>query len=212
MACVLCGKALQNCVSAGTRRLEKRRPWGGISGILDTRRAEQGQPQEPQHSDPSGEAGSTGPACAFRINKSALGRPSRKGWAGCSRRGAPKGNPSRLILPLDAEGQGNIVSRKASQPNPHRAPTVAPGLCDQPPSKAATNRHRSATPGVQMPVRIRRYRRPVLGVSILSQASSPVLPELHTLWLLSVYSLSFSTLCFAIRLDVLTTIGATGDN
>ena len=34
---------------------------GRISGILVTPRAEVGQPQEPQHSDPKGEAGPTGP-------------------------------------------------------------------------------------------------------------------------------------------------------
>ena len=40
---------------------------GGMSGILATRRADKGQPQELQHSDPQGEAGPTVPARAFRI-------------------------------------------------------------------------------------------------------------------------------------------------
>lgn len=36
-------------------------------------------------------------------------RPSQKGWAGCSRGGVSKGNPSRLVLPFDAEGSGDGI-------------------------------------------------------------------------------------------------------
>jgi hypothetical protein len=49
------------------RRHQHRAAAGGMSGILVTRRAEGGQPQEPQQSGPQGEAGSTGPARAFRM-------------------------------------------------------------------------------------------------------------------------------------------------
>jgi hypothetical protein len=72
---------------------------GRTSGILVTSRAETGQPQEPQHSDPKGEAGPTGPARGVPLDRRP--RQSRRfqkirvggEFEGRGFRGAPRRRP-----------------------------------------------------------------------------------------------------------------------